>query len=295
MSFGVDHPVVAVSDLASARTQANALGFLGGIHYVHPWGTENELILFGDTFIELIAITRPALAGFGDANGFRFARLIEARIRMGGGVAMAALHSKDMEHDHALIEAQGFAPWSPITFEWQARNDNGELFDSGVILDFLHDPAQPFLTQFLCQQLHPELLRPNGYFPEHPNGVYRVSALWYVSDNLERDIHFFRIIHGGDRISAVDGGYRISTDKADIWLVTPEQASASLPSLGSVAASPPRAVAISLETTDLEAAIQGWQRNDVPFERVSSLAAEVPAVVLGNTLLRFEQCEDCLW
>lgn len=295
MSFGVDHPVVAVSDLGAARAQAKALGFLGGIHYVHPWGTENELILFGDTFIELISITRPALAGLGDANGFRVARLIEARMKMGGGVAMVALHSKDMEHDHALIEAQGFAPWSPITFEWQARNAQGEPFDSGVILDFLHDPRQPFLTQFLCQQLRPDLLRPDGHFPAHPNGASRVSALWYVSDDWARDIHFFRIIHGEERISAVEGGYHIATSKADIWLVTPEQASSRLPSLGSVAALPPRVVAISLETTDLAAATQAWQRNGIPFEQVSPLAAEVPATVLGNTLLRFEQCEECLW
>ncbi|WP_281172178.1 hypothetical protein [Carnimonas nigrificans] len=36
MSFGVDHPVVAVSDLGAARAQAKALGFLGAFTMFTP-------------------------------------------------------------------------------------------------------------------------------------------------------------------------------------------------------------------------------------------------------------------
>lgn len=293
MSFGIDHPLIAVNDLAKARSRAQALGFCVAPHYSHPWGTENELLLFDTTFIELIAITRPDLTGYVDANGFRFARAIEARLTHGEGVAMVALDSQDMAEDHAMVEARGFAPWAPIEFERKASS-SGQQVDVRVALDILHDPAQPFLTQFLCQQLNPDLLRPHGRGSTHANQVSRLAKLWYVSDNLERDIAHFRAIHGADRIVQIAGGYRITTDKGDFWLLTPAALSDHLGTTSHVAPAPPRVVAIGLETLDLKAAMACWDTQDVPYERVGEYAAEVPASFLGGTLLRFEQCEDCL-
>src|SRR5439155_1412482 len=53
---GIDHIVIAVPDLAAARTSYAALGFTVVPGGRHPVGTHNALIAFGDgSYVELIA------------------------------------------------------------------------------------------------------------------------------------------------------------------------------------------------------------------------------------------------
>jgi len=52
----IDHAVVAVQDLDAARDLYRRLGFQVGARNRHPWGTENRLIQFHNSFIELIAV-----------------------------------------------------------------------------------------------------------------------------------------------------------------------------------------------------------------------------------------------
>ncbi|MGJ8526092.1 hypothetical protein LMG33818_001840 [Halomonadaceae bacterium LMG 33818] len=293
MGFGIDHPMIAVKDLDSALKQVLALGFVHNQRQSHPWGTDNYLLLFPDTFIEIITIARPEQTSYSDANGFRFARAIEARLRYGDGVAMLALDSQCMAHDHALVEARGFAPWEPIEFKRMSHSRQGSV-EMSVVLDILHDPSQPFLTQFLCHYPHPELLRRDPSDEYHPNQVSRLKAMWYISDNIQRDFEYYRLIHGAANIFSVNGGYRVATPKGDIWLLSPSSLKEHIPDLENVAEAPSRAVAISLETMDLNAAIAHWERNNVPYMRINEHIADIPASVLGGTVLRFEQCEDCL-
>ncbi|WP_052365341.1 VOC family protein [Halotalea alkalilenta] len=294
MSFGIDHPLIAVRDLDQAYARARMLGFTLNPRHSHPWGTDNHLLFFANNFIELIAIARPEQTSYADANGFRFARLIEARLTLGEGIAMVALESSQMAHDHALVEARGFSPWDPIEFRRLAHLPDGSDVEVGVALDILHDPERPFLTQFLCQQLRPELFRVDPNLERHPNQAARISAVWYSSDAPERDIEHFQAIHGTDAVESVEGGYRVRTEKGDCWLLGAAVLAARLPSLGPLAASPPRAVALSIECLDLEAAVQYWREREVPFARLSAGVVEIPPAVLGGTLLRFEQCEECL-
>lgn len=56
----IDHVVVAVHHLDSAGAFYERLGFTVGVRNRHPWGTENRLIQFGSSFIELVTVGREA-------------------------------------------------------------------------------------------------------------------------------------------------------------------------------------------------------------------------------------------
>ncbi|MFX8809231.1 VOC family protein, partial [Acinetobacter baumannii] len=52
----IDHLVVAVHDLDQAAGFCHRLGFQVGARNRHPWGTENRLVQFASSFIELITV-----------------------------------------------------------------------------------------------------------------------------------------------------------------------------------------------------------------------------------------------
>src|SRR5487761_2036241 len=58
MPRGLDHIVHAVRDLDAAAALYRGLGFTVGAHNRHPraWGTQNHIVQFPGTFIELLAI-----------------------------------------------------------------------------------------------------------------------------------------------------------------------------------------------------------------------------------------------
>ncbi|WP_251976674.1 VOC family protein [Salinicola avicenniae] len=289
MSFGIDHPLLAVGDLSRAAEMARALGFNVNARHQHPWGTDNHLLFFSNNFIELIGVGRPECLDYADDNGFQFGRLIEGRLsRVGDGIAMVALDSDSIQRDHALVAARGFADACPIVFRRQAHLPGGREEEVSVALDILHDPERPFLTQFLCQQLRPELFRVDPTQEAHANTVTSIAAVWYVSDDPDHDVAHFRRIHGDNAVRGGPGAWTIHTHKGDCHLLGPEALAAHFPTLGALEPTPPRAVALSLTCRDLDAAIAGWEANDIPYRRHEEGQADIPPGVLG-TLLRFEQ------
>lgn len=59
MARGLDHIAQAVHDLDAAAALYRSLGFTVGARNRHPraWGTQNHIVQFQGTFIELLAIT----------------------------------------------------------------------------------------------------------------------------------------------------------------------------------------------------------------------------------------------
>ncbi|WP_110687899.1 VOC family protein [Salinicola aestuarinus] len=289
MSFGIDHPLLAVNDLQRATDMARALGFSVTPRHRHPWGTDNHLLLFSNNFIELTGIARPECLDYQDDNGFQFGRLIEGRLsRLGDGIALVALDSDSIQRDHALAAARGFAENRPIVFRRLARRpDQGEE-EVSVALDIFHDAERPFLTQFLCQQLRPALFRIDPTQESHANTATSIADIWYVSDDPGYDANHFRKIHG-DRAVRRDGdGWTVHTLKGDCHLLNADTLAARFPVLEGVEAEPPRAVALTLTCRDLDAAVAHWKTHEIPYVRLSEHQADIPPGAIGP-LLRFEQ------
>ncbi|MCE3026176.1 VOC family protein [Salinicola sp. DM10] len=289
MSFGIDHPLVAVGDLDHAAAAARKLGFNVNARHQHPWGTDNHLLFFSNNFIELIGIGRPECLDYQDDNGFQFGRLIEARLTsVGDGIAMLALDSDSIQRDHALVASRGFADARPIIFRRQAHLPSGGDTEVSVALDILHDVERPFLTQFLCQQLRPELFRIDPTLESHPNGATSITDIWYVSDDPTHDIGHFARIHGCEAIRGDARHYVIHTHKGDCHLLDPATLEATFPLLGELDPQPPRAVALSLACRDLDATQAAWEADGVEYHAQGVNQADIAPQALG-TLLRFVQ------
>ncbi|OHV08707.1 VOC family protein [Kushneria phosphatilytica] len=293
MSFGLDHPVIAVRDLERTAERARALGFTLNTRHQHPWGTDNHLLLFERNFIELMAIIRPGQLDYADDNNFRFGRLIESRLRhvdrLGDGIVMVGLESEDMVHDHAVLLGRGLTHVRPTIFRRLAHLADGRDEEVGVALDIIYHRDAPWLTQFLCQQLSPELLRQDPSLTVHANTAIALTDIWYVSSTRQRDLGHFRDIHGEAAITPEAGGFTIATDKGDCHLLDTTTMGERFPLLAGLPPTPSRAVALTLACRDLSAAMALWQANGVDFVRHDEHHADIPPHELGP-LLRFVQC-----
>src|SRR5215469_6485305 len=104
----IDHIVVAVRDLDQAADLYRRLGFQVGARNHHPWGTENRLIQFGSSFIELITVSESA---HGIAphlqRRFRFGAFVRDYLEKREGIAMLVLSSADAESDAVRFAERG--------------------------------------------------------------------------------------------------------------------------------------------------------------------------------------------
>ncbi|MEQ6888764.1 VOC family protein [Halomonas sp. CS7] len=289
MSFGIDHPLIAVHDLAASAEQARRLGFHVQPRHQHPWGTDNHLLFFPRNFIELIGIGRPERLGYRDDNGFAFGQQIAERLTLGEGIAMVAIDSEEMTRDHQTLEARGATPLAPIVFRRLAHLPDGRDEEVGVALTIVHRPEAPLLTQFLCQQLRPELFRTATTREPHPNTAREINSLWYVSADPERDVHALRAIHGEQSVSRCQGGYCIETEKGNAYLLTPASIEERFPLLGGLEPEPTRAVALSLACASLASAEAHWAAHGIAWQPISPEICDIAPTVLGGTLLRFEE------
>jgi catechol 2,3-dioxygenase-like lactoylglutathione lyase family enzyme len=57
----IDHLVLAVHDLDAAADFYRILGLQVGARNRHPWGTENHVVQFQSSFLELITVADPDL------------------------------------------------------------------------------------------------------------------------------------------------------------------------------------------------------------------------------------------
>lgn len=289
MSFGIDHPLIAVHDLAAAADQARRLGFRLNPRHQHPWGTDNHLLFFPDNFIELIGIGRPERLDYRDANGFQFGQQVAGRLQIGEGIAMVALESEDMARDRQTLIQRGANPPPPIVFRRLAHLPDGRTEEVGVSLDILYDERAPYIAQFLCQQLRPELFRIDSSLEHHPNTAKGITAVWYVSRHPHRDVAVMRGIHGEANVAACDGGYRFETNKGTGYLLSPTAIEQRFPLLKGIDDGQTRGVALSLKCDSLATAKQTWSSQNITFIEISPRCCDIPPEVLGGTLLRFEE------
>lgn len=137
----IDHLVLAVHDLENAADFYTRMGFQVGARNRHPWGTENRLIQFRSSFLELITVTDagrvpPHAPGF-----FSFGAFVADYLTKREGLAMLALDSSDAAADAAQFEREGIAEFQPFSFERAGRQPDGTQIRVAFSLAFARRPA----------------------------------------------------------------------------------------------------------------------------------------------------------
>jgi hypothetical protein len=178
--LGLEHPVVVSDDLDALAERYGAMGFAPTRKGYHPWGTGTQLVLFADTFIELMGIDDRSLIDVPSETGFRFGRFIAEQLDRREGIAMIALHSEDAAADAAAVTARGVAPDGTVSFRREVTLPDGATDEAVVSLAMLIDWEQPQLSHFICQQHRPEFVWVAEWM-RHPNGALGIAQVVYAA------------------------------------------------------------------------------------------------------------------
>ncbi len=169
----IDHLVIAVHDLDAAADVYRRLGFQVGQRNRHPWGTENRLIQFKTSFLELITVSGDAAIPPHESGRFSFGAFVRDYLERREGLAMFVLDSPDAEADAAAFSRLGIGRYQSFFFERKGRRPDGSETRVAFTLAFAMDPALPDASFFVCQQHNPENFW-NTQFQKHPNGAVNV-------------------------------------------------------------------------------------------------------------------------
>lgn len=209
----IDHIVIAARELDEAGDFYCRLGFQVGARNRHPWGTENRLVQFGSSFIELITVAKNAVIPPFEERKFSFGAFVDNYLNRREGLAMLALDSADATADAALFAAEGIGFFEPFFFERKGRRTDGSETRVAFTLAFALDAKIPDAAFFVCQQHFPQNFWDPG-FQQHANGAADISAVTLTVPQPVAHDDFFaafcgsnsRETQGGNLVFPLNGG-----------------------------------------------------------------------------------------
>ena len=282
----IDHLVICVHDLARAEQNLRTLGFALTPTGVHPFGTSNRLAMFGNNFLEVLAITDAAAVPAAAPGRFSFAAHQQNFLAAAEGMSMLAWHSADAHADAARFAANGIGAYAPFDFGRDAVLPSGATARVEFSLAFAIDPAMPKIAFFTCQQRHaPELFWKPDY-QRHPNGALRVVEV--VMSAPEPTAHRGFLERMTESAAELAPGRLTVGEPGDrITVLSPLEIARRLPGLAVDGS--PRFCAARLAVADLDATKRELQRNHVDFQVTEGILLIPPAASHGLALEFIEQ------
>ena len=218
---GIDHPVIAVRDMAGARRAYERLGFTippQGSH--QEWGTGNWCIMFEHDYLELRGVVRPE----------RYTHGLDTFLEEREGLIGVAFATVDANETYRLLKDSGLHPSEP-----RSLTRNFELPEGVVEPRFnlcFWDPEEPpgLMSALVCQHFTPELIRRPDWLV-HANGIRRVLSVTAVVEDVGSVLAAYGRVFGeesvrrGDAGATVDvgGGHRVElTEPAGLGAAFPE-------------------------------------------------------------------------
>jgi catechol 2,3-dioxygenase-like lactoylglutathione lyase family enzyme len=273
----IDHIVVAVRELDQAADFYCRLGFQVGARNQHPWGTENRLIQFHSSFIELITTGSAArqIASH-QQRQFSFGAFVRDYLAGREGIAMLVLSSADAESDAAQFAKYGIGDFEPFSFARKARKPDGSETQVAFTLAFACDSAAPHAGFFVCQQHYPENFW-NRSFQQHANSATNIAAVTLSAADPNRHAEFLTRFSGAEKQSQPAGGLRFALDGSLIEVVSVTQAQTqSLP--------PPLLTSFSVQVEEIDTLLRLLRAEGIPFTTSDKGIILAPAALFGVEL-----------
>lgn len=285
--LGLEHPLVVSDNLDALAESYRALGFAPTRKGYHPWGTGSQLVLFPDTFIELMGIDDRTLIDEPSPSGFRFGRFIAEQIDRREGIAMLALHSDDAEADLAAVTARGIETDGLVEFRREVVLPDGTTDEAVVTLAMLIDWEQPQLSNFICQQHRPEFVWVADWM-QHPNGAYAIDRIVYAAAEPFAIWQRFAGIWGEAAMTELDNGFSVATPGGEILVLDRPSAEARFAPIPMPWGwrDAPCAVAITVRVEDINRVHMFMLRNMVPHIRTAK-SIRIPPLHAGNVVMEF--------
>jgi hypothetical protein len=219
----LDHLVLPVADLATARTRLTALGFSVAPDGVHPFGTANCCVYLADgTFLEPLAVadTEVATAASHSANVFT-ARDAEYRSRSGeDGFSAIVVGSCDVATDHRLFAEASVSAGPILEFSRPFVDAAGKRDAASFALAFAAEPDQSDLFFFACQRVHvPHVDR--SALQRHPNGVLGINEILLSAEQPQAHSHILAEVTGATPETTDTRSIEVVAAKTRIAVRTP--------------------------------------------------------------------------
>ena len=267
---GIDHLVIAVNDLTSARDRFSSFGFRTTPLGRQPWGTANHLVQFPRCFIELVGVVDPeALVPMSEEH-FSFSAHNDRFLRQREGMSMLVLSTEDARADAAEWRQRGLHAYEPVHWSRKATLPDGGQTTVAFTLAFVTNPSMPEIAFFSCQQHNPEAFWKPEY-QAHENGATAISGVTLVADQPAEHAAFFSSLVAGASIEQRADALCIHTARGVICVQSPQRFAARCPTArlrddtqGTVL------MAASVDVADLNRVAHCLEENNVAFSRADT-------------------------
>lgn len=219
---GLNHLVLAASDLDAIRNFYASLGFTLTAPGQHPFGTGNTIIQLHGTYLELLSVTKPQDIVEHAPGEFSFSAFNRDYLNRHEGFSMMVLDSDDAASDITTWRSKGLQTYASFEFSRRARMPDGEEVTVGFSLAFASTPAAPWLGHFACQHYRPEYYA-QPQFLEHPNGAHHVQDVWISGEGALGLADHFALVSGCQPRRDGENRITLATRQGDIVLATPDE------------------------------------------------------------------------
>jgi catechol 2,3-dioxygenase-like lactoylglutathione lyase family enzyme len=288
MTRRIDHLVVAVQDLDKAAEFYQRLGFQVGSRNRHSWGTENRLVQFPASFIELITIGEGASIPAHQSGAFSFGAFVQDYLKHREGVAMLVLDSQDAKADAAGFAKQGIGSFEPFHFERAGRRPDGSETKVAFTLAFAALESAPRAGFFVSQHHFPENFW-NPEFQRHENGALGIASVALTTPEPGQLKGFLTGFTGVEPTSpdSDDLSFRLTGSHVDV--LTPDDAAEIYLSV-EAELDQPSFVAYAVQVEDIMAQAKRMDQAEIPYQHIGSRLI-VPASAAFGAAIAFEATE----
>jgi hypothetical protein len=153
----LDHLVVPVTDLRTARSRLTRLGFTVAADARHPFGTENACVFLADkSYLEPLAVGDLQVVETATRAGNQFvARDAAYRFRNGvEGLSAIVLATQDADADHAAFRDAGLSTGDQLEFSRVMKFPDGSEMEASFKLSFAADLRAPDFFAFTCERIN---------------------------------------------------------------------------------------------------------------------------------------------
>ena len=170
---GLDHVIIGVRDLETARAQYARLGFNSTPRGRHVgWGTANYCIMFADDYLELLGIVDPA----------QFTNHLDRFLAEREGLLGLALASGNLDATRAAWAEAGLDP-EPVRALGRLLESDGGTVELGFRNLLLPRTSTAGISLFALEHLTPEPMRRPAWLL-HPNGAQAIRSCTIAATDI---------------------------------------------------------------------------------------------------------------
>ena len=217
----IDHLVLPVSSLGTARTRLSSLGFRVAADAQHPFGTGNACVFLSDgTYLEPLAIDEPdTYSQHADAGNAFVARDRQYRQHRGGdGFSALVAKSDDADADHERFVALNMSGGAPFSFSRPVTLPDGAKSVASFCLAFAGSEKADSFFFFTCQRIA-ALPADRGGLEQHDNGVKGMSEIVLRASEPLTFAPLMETVFGVSGVEDQDGACSFDTANVRVRIV----------------------------------------------------------------------------